>query len=134
MNYAGRALLSIRLAFQNRRCPLLIAPCTVALLLAVVTSASAHVSCERSKVATVRYPSCPANACSGKVTLTDGRFALLLGSDTRYDPDYFSPIKAGDHVETCLSDVVRSGKLQISVVDLDANFMYVTFMGPEGAS
>jgi hypothetical protein len=117
---------------------------SVALLISAILLAGSQqaqaamtISCEKSTITKINLPTSPSGAGTGVLTFSDGRFALLFGTQIGMDdPSDWKTLREGDHVMTCANmkpytEVTK--KRLIVVIDYDANLMFKSIWGPEGA-
>jgi hypothetical protein len=97
--------------------------------------AATSINCEKATITKIYLPTSQYGAGTGAVMFSDGRMALLPGYAVGMDdPTDWKKLRAGDHVMTCanMKPYVETKKI-IVVIDYDANLMFKSIWGAEGA-
>jgi hypothetical protein len=100
-------------------------------------SAATRISCEKTTITKVDLPTGSGGSQHGDVTFADGRYAILFGDQVGFDqPSDWKELREGDHALVCADMkpfTQATQKRLVVVIDYDANLMFKSIWGPEGA-
>ena len=90
-----------------------------------------HIACSRTRISHIDLPTGSSGSQHGDVYFRNHHYAILMGTDERW-----AQLRDGDSAMTCVSDIavpLGGHHFPITVIDFEANLMFQSFEGAEGA-